>query len=126
MAAKTADIIARFNFDEWYGPERLSLQVRAMSLSKRPVSLLKYWTVLAGSGKELLSTNGGPGWEGSIVGESHWMMKNWWPASEGERALLMDHHSHEIVQVEKPDLLVYNAEHFHSADMLTHFGIKDQ
>jgi len=103
-----ADIIARWNFDEWYHADRLSMQVRALVLTSRPVSLLKSWTVLGpekASPGMLLSDN--IGWESSIVGEAAWMKSHWMPLLYHERQVLGGTQSHSVVQVDMPELSTY-------------------
>merc|ERR1719203_1302135 len=61
--ARDADIIARWDFEAWYHPERLNMQVRALTLSARPASLLARWTVLDNEGG-LKAKEDGLHWDG--------------------------------------------------------------
>lgn len=120
-----ADVIARWSFDEWHHPQRLSMQVRALALTSRPVSLLKQWTVRKGTGNASeMTLSGEPGWLGSIVGDATWMQQHWMPLLEGERDLLQYSYAHDIVQVDMPELSVYTAKHSDEwEDVLRHFGL---
>jgi hypothetical protein len=120
-----ADIIALWEFDEWYHPDRLAMQVRALAVTSRPVSLLKRWTVLgsesASSGTVLSDELG---WENSIVGEAGWMKAHWMPLLHNQREILGGVQAHSIVQVDMPELSVYlmsDAGSWQGA--LGHFGL---
>lgn len=126
-SAADADVIARWNFDEWHHPDRLSMQVRALALTSRPASLLKRWTILAGAepgNKTVVSDD--LGWEGALVGEAKWMGEHWMPLLGEERAILAGVQAHAVAQVDMPELSVYNmVGPKGEADALRHFGIKD-
>jgi hypothetical protein len=119
-----ADIIARWNFDEWYHADRLSMQVRALALTSRPVSLLKSWTVLGSenaSSAMLLSDN--IGWESSIVGEAAWMKSHWMPLLHHERQVLGGTQAHSVAQVDMPELSTYIMDAGSWQGALSHFGL---
>jgi hypothetical protein len=120
-----ADIIALWEFDEWYHPDRLSMQIRALALTSRPVSLLKRWTVL-GSESASFGTvlSDELGWENSIVGEASWMKSHWMPLLHNQREVLAGVQAHSVVQVDMPELSVYlmsDAGSWQGA--LGHFGL---
>mmetsp|Transcript_56928 Transcript_56928/g.123188 ORF Transcript_56928/g.123188 Transcript_56928/m.123188 type:complete len:764 (-) Transcript_56928:83-2374(-) len=106
-----ADVIARWNFDEWHHPQRLSMQVRALALAGRPACLITQWTVLSEAGLDSSAS----GWEGSLVGETAWMQEHWHPLLLEERVVLEGAQSHNVVRVDMPGLSVYAAEESHEA-----------
>jgi len=120
--ASDGDVIARWDFDEWHHPQRLSMQVRALALTNRPACLLRQWTVLEESGREARILSGHLGWEGSLVGEASWMREHWHPLLEEERAVLGGAQAHRVVQVDMAELSVYNAGSQDWASILKHFG----
>jgi hypothetical protein len=127
--AADADIIARWNADEWYHPQRLSMQIESMVLAARPVSLLKSWT-LHGSSASSFETSVADkvGWEGSMVGEASWMKQHWMPMLEEERLMLGGVQAGSVVQLDMPELLAYrvdesSADYWHS--VLLHFHIDE-
>jgi hypothetical protein len=125
-----AQVIARWNFDEWHHPDQLAFQVRALALTSRPVSLLNRWTIL--SARDDAASDDAPtetilsdsaGWEGSMVGEAKWMQSHWMPMLPEERHML-SFHAADVVQVNIPEMLVYSK---HSdvewKGVLTHFSL---
>jgi len=77
-----ADIIARWDFDMYHHPDRLRMQVHAMALSSRPVSIVRQ----PGDNKmPLLPENIGS--DASIVGETRWMRLNWHPLLGSDEAI---------------------------------------
>merc|ERR1719473_1193405 len=73
-----ADVVARWDMDSFHHPDRLSMQVRALGHSGRPVSLNMWMANLKSDGKRLVT--GEPfGLENSMVGLRSWMEKNWRP-----------------------------------------------
>jgi len=104
-----ADVIARWDFDTWHHPDRLSMQVRALALAARPVSILSHWTVLSSdkTGDKIESAN--PGLEGSLVGQAKWMQEHWMPILEAEQRMLSGVQAHWIAQVNMPALSVHHA-----------------
>lgn len=120
-----ADIIASWRFDEVHHQNRLAMQVRALGLASRPVSILKQWTLLSENGRgqgEVVSAD--PGWEGSLVGEKSWMHKHWMPLLGNERHMFHGSLAGQLVQVDMPELSVYTARGPHAlADARLHFGI---
>jgi len=122
--ATDADVIARWNFDEWYHADRLLMQVRALAVTSRPVSLLKRWTVMgsenASSGTVLSDDIG---WESSIVGEAAWMKEHWMPLLYHERQVLGGVQAHSVVQVDMPELSTYIMDAGSWQGALNHFGL---
>jgi hypothetical protein len=105
--AKDADIVTRWDFEGFHHPNRLSMQVHAMALSKRPVSLLSGVTAFDTDGKHAVVSNTGT-LHGSMMGDAAWMRKNWMPVLEEESAVLHGLHSGEVTQVAMPELLSYH------------------
>lgn len=107
--SSNADVVASWRFDERHHPDRLAMQVRALALAKRSVSILKRWTLLSSDGDQLLDKvlSANPGWEGSLVGEKSWMTKHWMPSLGNERELLQSSVTSDIVQVDMAELSVY-------------------
>jgi hypothetical protein len=126
-----ADIIARWNFDEWYHADRLSMQIRALAVTSRPVSLLKRRSIL-GSFKNAsfagaALTTDDVGWESSIVGEAAWMKEHWMPMLEVERQVLAGVQADSVVQVDMPQLSVFLPSEVGSWEgALHHFGLANQ
>jgi hypothetical protein len=110
--AKGADLITRWDFEGFHHPNRLSMQVHAIALSKRPVSLLPSVTAFDADGKHSVVSNAGSH-HGSIMGDKAWMRKHWRPILEEEDVLLHGLHSGDVTQVAMPELLSY-----HDASML--------
>jgi len=110
--ANDADLVVRWDFEAWHHPNRLSMQVRAIALSKRPASLVTMVSAFDADGKSTI-VPGGVGPHGSMMGETAWMTKHWMPSLEEENDALHGLHSKDIVQVAMPDLLAY-----HDASML--------
>jgi len=92
-----AEVIAQWDFDDVHHPDRLSLQVRALAVAKRPASL------------DLGDPEDGApaaGREASIVGEAAWMREHWHPLLDEERGVLERAQAHNIVLVDAPELLL--------------------
>jgi hypothetical protein len=104
--ARDADIVARWDFNAWHHPHRLSLQVRALALSGRPASLLKRWTIVNETGANV-TVDDGEYWDSSLVGEASWMRANWYPYMEEERGAL-EAHKRDMVFMDAPDLEVFD------------------
>jgi hypothetical protein len=105
--AHEAEIVVRYDFEAWHHPNRLSMQVRAMTLSKRPASLVTMVTAFDDDGKKA-TVAGGSGPHGSMMGEAAWMRKHWMPLLEAETTVLHGLHSSDVVQVAMPELLAYH------------------
>eukprot|EP00927_Polykrikos_kofoidii_P037772 TRINITY_DN319_c0_g1_i2.p1 TRINITY_DN319_c0_g1~~TRINITY_DN319_c0_g1_i2.p1 ORF type:complete len:732 (-),score=118.32 TRINITY_DN319_c0_g1_i2:39-2234(-) len=121
-----ADVIASWRFDERHHPDRLAMQVRALALARKPVSILKRWTLLSSDGNRLLDKvmSAEPGWVGSLVGEKSWMQKHWMPMLGNERDVLHGTAASDLVEVDMPELSVYAASGPHAlADAKRHFGL---
>lgn len=107
-AAKDADAIARWDLDAWHHPSRLSLQIHAMALSKRPGSHLRTWTTRhysdAGATKAEKDESLG---EPSLIGEKEWMNQYWYPML-GKETVVKSHSKH-LVELDVADLLVFQA-----------------
>lgn len=89
-----ADVIARWDFEEWHHPNRLSLQVRALALSTRPACVVQQ---AAGTTHSLSR-------EASIVGEAVWMRRHWRPMAANESEVLDSVQADRVVQLHADDL----------------------
>jgi len=106
---RDADIVARWDFEAWHHPERLNMQVRALSLARRPASLLARWTAVNSTGSKDI-VDAGVHWDGSLAGENGWMKTNWYPfLRESEVGVVGSHAVEEVVSVDEPGLLVYDS-----------------
>lgn len=105
--AHDSDIVVRWDFEAWHHPNRLSMQVRSMVLSKRPASVVARVTAFDAEGKNG-TVAGGVGPHGSVMGDAAWMRRHWMPVLEEESALLHGLHSSDVVQVAMPELLAYH------------------
>lgn len=103
-----ADVVARWDFDAWHHPQRLTLQVRALAHSQRPASLLTSWKRLHNDGNTEEETQG-ERWDGSMVGEASWMRKNWLP-NIGSAPSVSFYREREVANVDAHGLLVFNDE----------------
>jgi len=110
--ARDADLVVRWDFEAWHHPHRISMQVRAITLAKRSVSLLDKVTAFDAEGKHT-AVRGGDGPHGSMMGEAAWMRRHWMPLLEAESAVVHGLHSRDVVQIAMPELLTY-----HDASML--------
>lgn len=105
--ARDADIVARWDFAAWHHPHRLSAQVRALAFSGRPACVLSRWTVLDKSGANSTAVAGSH-WDGSLLGEAAWMRASWYPGMEEGRPAYDAHAAREVVNIEAPDLEVFD------------------
>jgi hypothetical protein len=104
--AQDADVVARWDFDAWHHPHRLSLQVRGLAHSKRPACLLDRWTTLDDHGNKSTSSEG-LRWDSSLIGESVWMRENWYPDMAAERGVIHSH-AREVVKLNNSGLVVFH------------------
>lgn len=114
--AKDAALVTRWDFEAFHHPNRLSMQVHAIALSKRPASLLSKVTAFDSDGKHTTVPGTGPT-HGSMMGDAAWMRKHWMPLLEEESAVTHGLHSADVTQVVMPELLTY-----HDASMLKQTG----
>lgn len=105
--AKGADVVARWDFDAWHHPNRLSMQVRAVATATRPASVVARITVFDADGNNA-TIPGGTGPHGSIIGDAAWMQKHWTPILEEESSMIHGMQSSAIVQVDMPELIAYH------------------
>jgi hypothetical protein len=108
--ARDADVVARWDFEAWHHPQRLSMQVRALAFSGRPACLLERWTVLDKAGANT-TVQDGARWDSSLVGEAAWMRTNWYPYLAEERAVFNVHAVREVVKLDGPGLEVFDESH---------------
>lgn len=66
-----ADVIARWDFEEWHDPSRLSIQIRAMASTSRPACVIRVPTKNNSQSSNI----------SSLVGEKLWMTRHWHPCS---------------------------------------------
>merc|ERR1719207_522317 len=100
-ADKDADVVARWDMNAYHHPERLSMQVRALGFSGRPVSAAM-WGVTFSEDRKRSVTGEESGLENSMVGIRSWMDLHWHPRVEnfsGPLAKLGD-----LVLVDMPEL----------------------
>lgn len=90
-----ADVIARWDFEEWHHPEQLTLQVKALAMTARPASLLQPQGTHGARATDREST---------IVGEAKWMREEWYPFLKHGSDILEEDRAHHIVQVDVPKL----------------------
>lgn len=100
-----AEIVARWDLDDWHHPQRLAMQVRALVLSGRPACILKRWSEDLTDGKRAIA-EGRVGWAGSLVGERAWMEKHWHPLLPGEDKEL-EATTGFVTQLDMPELLAH-------------------
>jgi len=89
--ASDADVVARWDFEEWHHPQRLAMQVRSIALAARPACLMA-------------SEGGGIESEESLVGEKSWMQAHWHPLLKEGSVTLHHTEDHHLVQVAMPEL----------------------
>jgi hypothetical protein len=90
-----ADVIARWEFDEWHHPDRLSLQMRALALTTRPACILpdepeaEDEEVSEEEADGEVSAEASFGRPGSVLGEASGMREYWssFPTKEPLTAL---------------------------------------
>lgn len=100
-ADKDADVVARWDMNAYHHPERLSMQVRALGFSGRPVSVQMWGVTFSEDGKRSVAGEES-GLESSMVGIRAWMDGHWHPYVEnwsGPLARVGD-----LVTLDMPDL----------------------
>jgi uncharacterized membrane-anchored protein YhcB (DUF1043 family) len=103
-----ADVIARWDFDAWHHPDRLSMQVRALAHKNRPVNRLLAWTLRNGT-KDVRAEPDESIGETSLVGEKVWMSEHWYPLLGDETSTVTSAHLRSLVQLDMPGLIVYSS-----------------
>lgn len=101
-ADKDADVVARWDMNSYHHPERLSMQVRALGFSGRPVSAAMWGVTFSEDGKRSV-TGEESGLENSMVGIRSWMDLHWHPHVEnfyGPLAKVSD-----LVTLDMPELM---------------------
>jgi len=98
--ATDADVIARWDFNDYHHPQRLSMQVRALAMSSRPASLL---TAATSDFTDLSTAHE----HGFLVGETRWMHEHWYPLLEEEAAVLKGAEASHLVVVDMPELDIH-------------------
>jgi len=83
-AAEDAQVVAQWDFDATHHLDQLSLQVRALAYSSRPVSLVREQGVPV---------------ENSMVGEASWMKRNWYPLLDKEHGAEDNVRHEQLVEV---------------------------
>lgn len=100
-ADKDADVVARWDLNAYHHPERLSMQVRALGLTGRPVSAAMWGVTFSENGKRSVLGEES-GLENSMVGIRSWMDLHWHPYVEnlnGPLAKVSD-----LVTLDMPEL----------------------
>jgi len=90
-----ADVIARWDFDEWHDPSRLSMQIRAMAMASRPACIIRQPHEPHKNDEEKRTPS-----TSSLAGERTWMDKHWHPFLEGERTVLETSHAVQMVELD--------------------------
>lgn len=101
-ADKDADVVARWDMNAYHHPDRLSMQVRALGASGRPVSAAMWGVTFSEDGKRSVYGEQA-GLENSMVGIRSWMDSHWHPYVEfhdGPLAKVGD-----LVTLDMPELL---------------------
>jgi len=102
-----ADVIARWDFEEWHDPSRLSTQVRAMAMTSRPACVTR---LPQDSGKDDQDQQQGFS-ASSLIGERNWMNQHWHPLEESE---VLEKRAAQVVQLDmQNDRLISNMSHIH-------------
>jgi hypothetical protein len=106
-----ATVVARWDLDAWHGPKRLAMQVRAMSLTKRPACLLGRWRGPRSRADGASSRAGADGMEWgdrTLVGEAAWMRQHWFPLLvQHEQPLDEGRDQRQIAVLDMPELFIY-------------------
>mmetsp|Transcript_76310 Transcript_76310/g.138986 ORF Transcript_76310/g.138986 Transcript_76310/m.138986 type:complete len:718 (-) Transcript_76310:57-2210(-) len=90
------DVVARWDFDDFHHPWRLSLQVRALALASRPASFFRHPAASQSADQPNISAS-------SMLGERAWMREHWHPLLSAEAAL-QSFHASQMVEVDVPAL----------------------
>jgi len=101
-----ADVVARWDFNAWHHTQRLSMQVRALSMSGRPACFLRHWSVRGEAG-DIRIVSGGLDWDASLVGVASWMHDKWYPLLEEFRMAIDSGKERHVVYVDLPELVIY-------------------
>jgi len=101
-----ADVVARWDFDAWHHTQRLSMQVRALSLSGRPACFLRQWSVRSEAG-DIHIVSDGSRWDASLVGEASWMRDKWYPLLEEFQMAVESGKERQVVYVDLSELTIY-------------------
>ena len=118
------EYVCQWDDDDWYDPERLSIQMERLQVSGKPACILSRWIVFdATTGQAYLSNR--RLWEGSIMCRRDLLMQNPYPVlPKGEDTqvvrMLYERNMLEIID-DEPELYVYvyhgkntwEKEHFH-------------
>mmetsp|Transcript_111762 Transcript_111762/g.193725 ORF Transcript_111762/g.193725 Transcript_111762/m.193725 type:complete len:743 (+) Transcript_111762:93-2321(+) len=91
-----ADVVARWEFEEWHDPKRLSMQVRAMAATSKPACILQ--STPDQSRKTDLKAEAFVQ-ETSLIGERSWMKAYWQPFSGKENANVVSPPAAHLVQL---------------------------
>lgn len=102
-----ADVIARWDFEEWHDPSRLSMQIRALATSSRPACVIR-----SPQHHQNQSTFNAS----SLAGERSWMNKHWHPLVPEESAALETSRAAQVVELDmESDPLASNMTHIKEA-----------
>jgi len=102
-----ADVVARWDFEEWHDPSRLSMQIRALAKTSRPACVIR----LPRDANNQQAFSGS-----SLVGERSWMNKHWHPLAPEESTLLETSEAAHVVKLDmQSDSLTSNMSHIKEA-----------
>ena len=110
IAAADGEYVCQWDDDDWYDPERLSVQMERMRSAGKEACLLSRWVVFdATTGRAYLSNR--RLWEGSILCRQEIMLENPYPfVSKGEDTTvirqLYDRNMLEIID-DEPEIYIY-------------------
>lgn len=92
-----ADVIARWEFDDWHDPSRLSMQVRAMAATSRPACMLES---KSDQSKDTKAEEAVVVGETSLAGDRSWMKVYWQPLPAEESANLVPPPATHVVHLD--------------------------
>lgn len=104
------EYVCQWDDDDWYDPERLSIQMARLKSSGKPACILSRWIIFdAVTGKSYLSKR--RLWEGSILCHKEFMQENSYPVlSKGEDTpviqSLFDRQLLEVMD-DEPEIYIY-------------------
>lgn len=89
------DVVARWDFEEWHDPSRLSMQVRALAMASRPACIFRSHPL----DSKPAEVDHAPD-ASSLIGEKSWMDQHWHPLIEGERKVLETSQAAHVVELD--------------------------
>lgn len=105
------DYVCQWDDDDWYHPERLTLQMSYLQHTGKPASILSRWTVFDSLTHKVYISNRRL-WEGSILCKREIMLRVPYPSlNQGEDTSVIDYlNEKELIEVieNHPELYIYN------------------